>query len=69
LQSRASWPLTLTTIAVMAIGIWLPYSPIAHALDFERLPGGYWPLVAVTLLCYVLLTQGVKAWLMRKRWL
>jgi Mg2+-importing ATPase len=69
LQSRASWPLTLTTIAVMAIGIWLPFSPIAHALDFVPLPGKYWPLVAVTLLCYVVLTQGVKAWLMRKGWL
>ena len=28
----------------------------------------YWPLLAVTLLGYVLLTQMVKAWLFRKGW-
>jgi Mg2+-importing ATPase len=28
-QSRASRPLTLTTISIMAFGMWLPYSPAA----------------------------------------
>jgi len=32
LQSRASWPLTMTTLAVIAFGVWLPYSPLAPAL-------------------------------------
>jgi len=27
LRSRASWPLTITTLSVMAVGIGLPYSP------------------------------------------
>jgi hypothetical protein len=30
--------------------------------------GFYWPLMAATLLCYVLLT-GVKMWLVRRRWI
>ena len=31
IQSRASVPLTLTSLAIMAFGVWLPYSPLAAA--------------------------------------
>src|ERR1700727_2383740 len=33
LQSRASLALTATTVAIMALGIWLPYSALAPALN------------------------------------
>jgi Mg2+-importing ATPase len=69
LQSLASWQLTLTTILVMGIGIWLSFSPLGAYLDFVPLPTLYWPLLGATLVCYVLLTQGVKMWLMRRGWL
>jgi P-type Mg2+ transporter len=69
LQSWASWPLSVTTILVMAVGIWLSFPPQGEFLDFERLPLSYWPLLGLTLVLYVLLTQGVKTWLMRKGWL
>src|SRR5271165_4629713 len=49
LQSWASWPLTVTTAAIMAFGAWLPFSPIAGSLGFTELPPGYWPLVILTL--------------------
>jgi Mg2+-importing ATPase len=68
LQSRASWPLIVTTAVIMIIGAWLPYSPFAQALGFRPLPPLYWPLIALTLVCYVFLTHGVKAWLLRKGW-
>jgi P-type Mg2+ transporter len=68
-QSRASLPLTLTTLAIMAVGIWLPFSPFAAALGFAALPHLYWPLLLATLFLYVLLTQGVKMWLLRKAWI
>jgi P-type Mg2+ transporter len=68
LQSWASWPLIVTTAVIMLIGAWLPFSPIAPALGFTSLPPLYWPLVALTLLGYVLLTQVVKGWLFRKNW-
>jgi Mg2+-importing ATPase len=68
-QSRASWPMLLTTIAVMLFGMWLPFSPIAQSLSLEPLPGTYWPLVAGTILCYMVLTQLVKGWLLRRRWI
>ena len=68
LQSHASWPFMVTTVVIMLFGIWLPYSPLADALDFRPLPHLYWPLLLLTLLCYMLLTQGVKMWLLRKGW-
>jgi len=69
IQDRASWQLTMTTVAIMAIAAWLPFSPVASALGFTALPTFYWPILLVTLLCYVLLTQTVKMWLIRKAWL
>ena len=66
LQSRASRPLALTTVLIMMIGMWLPASPIASSLGFERLPPLYWLMLVPTLLCYTLLTQGVKMWLLRR---
>jgi P-type Mg2+ transporter len=69
LQSRASWPVIVTTTVIMMIGMWLPFSPIAAALGFKALPSLYWPLLVLTLLCYVFLTQGVKVWLLRKAWI
>jgi Mg2+-importing ATPase len=68
-QSRASLPLTLTSLAIMAVGVWLPFSPFADALGFAALPHLYWPLLLATLFLYVLLTQSVKVWLLRKAWI
>ena len=68
-QSRASLPLTLTTLSIMALGMWLPYSPVASALGFAQLPALYWPILMVTLLAYVGLTQLIKVWLLRKKWI
>ena len=57
------------SLAIMLIGIWLPYSPIAPFLSFVPLPWQYWPLIALTLLSYVALTQVVKSWLFRRGWI
>jgi Mg2+-importing ATPase len=69
LQSRASLPLTLTTLAIMASGMWLPYSPLASALVLTNLPRMYWPILLLTLLSYMGLTQLIKVWLLRKHWI
>ena len=68
-QSRASLPLVLTSAAVIALGIWLPFSPLGPSLGFTALPPLYWPLLVATLALYVLLTQSVKVWLLRKAWI
>jgi Mg2+-importing ATPase len=69
LQSRASWPLIVTSAAIMLTGAWLPVSPIGLWLGFVPLPTLYWPLLLVTLVAYVALTQVVKTWLVGKRWI
>ena len=69
IQSRASWQLTMTTVAIMSLAVWLPYSPLAATLGFTALPPLYWPILLATLLCYVTLTQVVKNWMIRKVWL
>lgn len=53
----------------MAIGVYLPFSPLAPALHFVTLPPAYWPLLAATLFAYLLVTQAVKVWLSRSRWI
>jgi P-type Mg2+ transporter len=67
-HSRASWQLTMTTIVIMAVAAYLPYSPLATSLGFVPLPPLYWPLLLLTLICYVGLTQVIKTWLIRKTW-
>jgi len=57
------------TAVVMMIGIYLPLSPLAHALEFAPLPAMYWPLLILILLTYVLLTQFVKQQLLKKVWI
>ena len=69
LQSRASKPLTLTTLSIMAFGMWLPYSPLSTALGITHLPILYWPILLLTLLAYMTLTQFIKVWLLRKHWI
>jgi Mg2+-importing ATPase len=69
IQSRASWQLTMTTVVIMGIAAWLPFSPLAPALGLTALPPLYWPILIVTLLSYVVLTQLVKMWLIRQKWL
>jgi len=68
LQSRASWPMMVTTAVIMMIGMWLPFSPLGPWLGLTHLPSLYWPLLGVTLVSYVALTQVVKMWLIRKMW-
>jgi Mg2+-importing ATPase len=69
IQSRASVPLTATTVIIMAFGMWLPFSPLASALGMTALPPLYWPILLATLFCYVVLTQLIKMWLLKKRWI
>ncbi len=69
IQSRASWPLTATSLSIMAFGAWLPYSPLASSLGLAQLPPLYWPILMLTLLGYLSLTQGIKVWLLRRKWI
>ena len=69
LQSRASGPLIAMTLAIMSIGVLIPVTPLGRYLGFAPLPRLYWFLLALTLLAYMALTQGVKTWLIRRAWM
>lgn len=66
LGSRATWPVLAATVLVMAVGVALPFSPVAGALGMTALPVAYFPWLAAVLLGYCLLVQGVKTWYVRK---
>jgi Mg2+-importing ATPase len=68
-QSWASRSLTFTTLSIMAFGIFLPYSPLASSLGFRQLPWMYWPILILTAIAYLVLTQFAKVWLLRKKWI
>ncbi len=69
IQSRPSIPLMVTTGLIMALGVWLPFSPLAPSLGLVSLPPLYWPILVATLLSYLVLTQLVKTWLLKRRWI
>lgn len=66
IQSTASKPLMITSLLIIAFGAFLVNSPIASAFGFAKLPLLYYPLLALTLLCYVTLTQIIKVWYIKK---
>jgi Mg2+-importing ATPase len=71
IQSRAALPLMLLTGTIMAVGIYLPFSPLASYLGMVALPKAYFFWVLLTLLSYAGLTQLIKVWYIKKfqKWL
>jgi len=65
-QSNASRPMLFTTLAVMALGLYLPFSPAAKFLGFVPLPGVYFAWLAGFLVAYAVLTHGMKTWFTRR---
>ncbi|MFC5474461.1 magnesium-translocating P-type ATPase [Paraherbaspirillum soli] len=66
LQSRASWPLLITTATIMAIGVFLPMGPFAEYFKLQALPLSYFGWLAAILLGYMLLTQAMKTFYARR---
>lgn len=66
LQSRASWPLIITSVLIVSVAVLLTVTPIADALGFTPLPSIYWLFLAGMLIAYILLTQLVKTWFYKK---
>jgi P-type Mg2+ transporter len=65
-QSRASKSLIFASLAIVAAGAYLPYSPLAGWLGFVALPWSYWLWLLGMLIIYVILTQIVKTWFYHK---
>jgi len=59
-SSRPSAPLTATCLAVVAIGIYLPFSPLAGLLGFTPLPATFFAFLAIATAAYLLLVEAAK---------
>ena len=66
LESFASLPLTITGVVICLVGIALPFLPIGGWFGFVPLPGHYWLFLVAILGVYMVLTQVVKAWMIRR---
>lgn len=71
LESRATWPVVLATLLVMAAGLVLPFTGLGDSLGLVGLPPLYFGLLVVTLVGYCALTQSVKRMYLRRfgKWL
>jgi Mg2+-importing ATPase len=65
LRSRPSRPLIATCLAAVAVGLYLPFSPLAAVLGFTPLPASYFGFVAVATGVYLLLVEFAKQRLFR----
>jgi Mg2+-importing ATPase len=66
LRSRPSRPLAMTTLLIVAVGLVLPYTPLAGPLGFTPLPVLYFLFLAGMVVSYLLLVELVKRRLMRR---
>jgi Mg2+-importing ATPase len=69
LQSRSSLYVAAMSAGIMAFGVALPFTPLGTYLGFMPLPPLYFLFLALTLACYVVVTQGMKMLLLRLGWI
>jgi Mg2+-importing ATPase len=63
-RSRPSRALTVSVLVVVAVGVLLPYSPLAGSLGFVPLPAAYFLFVIVATVVYLALVEAVKRWVL-----
>lgn len=70
IQSTAALPVLLLTGMIMALGIYVPFSPLGSMVGLQPLPWNYFPWLVATLLSYCCVAQGMKTIYIRKfgRW-
>ncbi|VVB98174.1 Potassium-transporting ATPase ATP-binding subunit [uncultured archaeon] len=66
LESRASPQLIASSLIITAVGVALPFSPLAPLLGFVPLPLPFIGLLVATVIVYFALTHTVKGWVARR---
>ncbi|MFD2651808.1 magnesium-translocating P-type ATPase [Brucella rhizosphaerae] len=66
IQSTAALPVMLMTGLVMAIGIYIPFSPLGAMVGLQPLPWEYFPWLAGTLFAYCIVAQTMKTFYIRR---
>ena len=59
-RSRPSGALTATTLAIVLLGILIPFTPLAKTLGFTVLPASYFAFLAAATATYLLLVEIAK---------
>ncbi|MBS0468803.1 MAG: magnesium-translocating P-type ATPase [Proteobacteria bacterium] len=67
IESRAATPLLAMTLAIVAVGLFLPMGPLAAYFKLQPLPPLYFALLPLIVLGYMSLTQAMKG-IYRRRW-
>ena len=69
-QSTAAWPVLMMTGVVIALGIYVPFSPLGALVGLQPLPLAYFPWLVGTLLSYCCVAQLMKTLYIRrfKQW-
>jgi len=66
IESRPSRFLILTSILIVALGIIIPFSPLAKPFGFVPPPPAYFMALFLMVATYLLLVQVVKKWFIKK---
>lgn len=66
IQSTAALPVMLMTFLIMAIGIYIPFSPLGAAVGLQPLPWEYFPWLVAILVSYCFVAQGMKMFYIRR---
>ena len=66
MESGARRPLIVTSLIIVAAGVWLTVSPLVDTLGLVPLPALYRLLLIVMLVGCVMLTQVVESWFFRR---
>ncbi|WP_242221062.1 magnesium-translocating P-type ATPase [Bacillus cereus group sp. BfR-BA-01380] len=66
IQSMASIPVLLLTALIMALGIYVPFSPLGAVVGLQPLPLSYFPWLVGILTGYAVLTQFLKQLYIKK---
>ncbi|SDZ42476.1 magnesium-translocating P-type ATPase [Herbiconiux ginsengi] len=62
LRSRPSLGLLLAAAGVVAIGVWLPYSPVSGLLGFQPLPAPFFLALVGMVVTYLVMVEIAKKW-------
>ncbi|KAF1297669.1 magnesium-translocating P-type ATPase [Enterococcus sp. JM4C] len=60
IQSRPSWPVFLSSLAVIVAGLLIVLTPVRQFFDFVSLPTTYWFWMLLLVVLYLISVQGAK---------
>ena len=66
LRSRPNPVLAATSLAIVAVGIGLPYTAMGGWFGFVPLPLAFLAALCAMVVCYLVLAEGVKRWFYRR---